>query len=147
MKKRSQRMALLQDLAERKKRQADQFLADSQARVSQGEATLVQLEQFLAEYQQQFQQQGQAGMAVGQMLTARAFVEKIEASIRQHRDAMKANSDQLAQVEQYWRQVYGHQCAMKNLAERALGQERAEAEKQLQKELDERSQRVRPPFI
>lgn len=147
MKKRSQRMALLQDLAERKKRQADQFLADSQARVSQGEATLVQLEQFLVEYQQQFQQQGQAGMAVGQMLTARAFVEKIEASIRQHRDAMKTNAEQLEQVEQYWRQVYGHRCAMKNLTERALDQERAEAEKQLQKELDERSQRVRPPFI
>jgi flagellar protein FliJ len=147
MKKRSQRMALLQDLAERKKRQADQFLADSQARVNQGEATLVQLEQFLAEYQQQFQQQGQAGMAVGQMLTARAFVEKIEASIRQHREAMKTNADQLVQVEQYWRQVYGHQCAMKNLTERALGQERIEAEKQLQKELDERSQRLRPPFI
>jgi flagellar protein FliJ len=147
MKKRSQRMALLQDLAERKKREADQFLADSQARVNQGEATLVQLEQFLAEYQQQFQQQGQAGMAVGQMLTARAFVEKIEASIRQHREAMKTNADQLVQVEQYWRQVYGHQCAMKNLTERALGQERIEAEKQLQKELDERSQRLRPPFI
>jgi hypothetical protein len=36
---------------------------------------------------------------------------------------------------------------MKNLADRALTQERAEAEKQLQKELDERSQRVRTPFI
>lgn len=147
MKKRSQRMALLQDLAQRKKRQADQFLADSQQRVAQGEATLVQLEQFLTEYQQQFQQQGQAGVAVGQMLMARAFVEKIEASIRQHRDTMKTNAEQLAQVEQYWRQVYGHQCAMQNLTERALTQERADAEKQLQKELDERSQRTRPPFI
>ncbi|UTW10031.1 flagellar export protein FliJ [Marinobacterium rhizophilum] len=147
MKKRSQRMALLQDLAQRKKREADQFLADSQARVTQGEATLKQLEQFLVEYQQQFQQQGQGGMAVGQMLASRAFIEKIESSIRQHRETMKTHAEQLRQVEQYWRQVYGHQCAMKNLTERALGQERSEAEKQLQKELDERSQRLRPPFI
>ncbi len=144
MKRRSQRMALLQDLAQRKKRQADQFLADSQARVNQGEATLLQLEQFLDEYQQQFQQQGQAGIAVAQMLMVRAFVEKIEASIRQHRETMKTNAEQLEQVEQYWRQVQGHQCVMKNLTERALTQERAEAEKQLQKELDERSQRLRP---
>jgi flagellar FliJ protein len=60
---------------------------------------------------------------------------------------MKTNRDQLVQVEQYWRQVYGHQCAMKNLTERARVQEQALAEKQLQKELDERSQRGRPPFI
>nr|WP_067287591.1 flagellar export protein FliJ [Marinobacterium profundum] len=147
MKKRSQRMALLQDLAERKKRQADQFMADSRARVNQGEVTLRQLEQYLTEYQQQLQQQGQAGIAVAQMLMARAFVEKIEASIRQHRETMKTNAEQLEQVEQYWRQAYGHQCAMKNLTERALTQERVEAEKQLQKELDDRSQRVRTPFI
>ena len=147
MKKRSERMALLQDLAERKKRQADQFLADSQTRVARDEATLMQLEQYLSEYHQQFQQRGEAGMAVDQLLMTRAFVEKIETSIRQHREAMKTNRDQLVQVEQYWRQVYGHQCAMKNLTERARVQEQALAEKQLQKELDERSQRGRPPFI
>ncbi len=147
MKKRSQRMALLQTLAERKKREADQFLADSKARVARDDATLLQLEQFLAEYQQQFAQRGQAGVAVDQLLMTRAFVEKIEASIRQHREAMQTNRGQLEQVEQYWRQAYGHQSAMKNLTERARTQERSDAEKQLQKELDERSQRLRPPFV
>ena len=60
---------------------------------------------------------------------------------------MRTNREQLEQVEQYWRQVYGHQSAMKNLTERARAQERSDAEKQLQKELDERSQRLRPPFV
>ncbi|MFC6669774.1 flagellar export protein FliJ [Marinobacterium aestuariivivens] len=147
MKKRSDRMSLLADLAERKKRQADQFLADSRARVTRDEATLAQLEQFLAEYQQQLQHKGRQGVAVDQLLMARAFIEKIESTLRQHREAMKTNREQLEQVEQYWRQTYGHLKAMQKLTDRALDQERADAEKQLQKALDERSQLIRPPFI
>lgn len=147
MKKRSDRMALLADLAGRKKRQADQFLADSRARVARDETTLAQLEQFLTEYQQQLQQKGRQGVAVDQLLMARAFIDKIETTLQQHREAMKTNRDQLQQVEQYWRQTYGHLKAMEKLTDRALEQERQAAEKQLQKALDERSQHIRPPFI
>ncbi|NVK42671.1 MAG: flagellar export protein FliJ [Oceanospirillaceae bacterium] len=147
MKKRSERMSLLQDLAERKKRQADQFLADSRGRVERDEATLAQLEQFLAEYQTQLQEKGRRGVAMDQLLMARAFVAKIEATLDQHREAMKTNRQQLEQVEQYWRQTYGHLKAMEHLADRARDQERIEDEKRLQKLLDERSQLHRPPFI
>lgn len=147
MKKRSERMALLQDLAERRKRQADQFLADSRARVAQDESTLAQLEQYLAEYRQQMLQRGQGGIAIDQLQMMRAFVGKIESSIDQQCEAMKTNREQLARVEEYWRKTYGHLRAMQNLTDRALEQERVAAEKRLQKVLDERAQLIRPPFI
>ncbi|GGO84989.1 hypothetical protein GCM10011348_32500 [Marinobacterium nitratireducens] len=147
MKKRSERMALLQDLAERKKRQADQFLADSRGRVERDEATLAQLERFLAEYQAQLQEKGRQGVAMDRFLAARAFVDKIEATLRQHREAMRTNRQQLEQVEQHWRSTYGHLKAMEHLTDRARAQERSEEEKRLQKLLDERAQLIRPPFI
>ena len=48
MKKRSTRLQVVLDLAERKRKQADQWLSQSQAKVQQGEATLAQYPALIA---------------------------------------------------------------------------------------------------
>ncbi|MBY4675949.1 flagellar export protein FliJ [Marinobacterium arenosum] len=147
MAKRSDRLQLVKELAERKKQQADQFLAASRARTQQDQQSLQQLQNFLLEYQQQFQQAGQRTLGPSEMQTRQAFMQKITKAIEQHRKGMAQNQQELVAVEQHWQKSYAHLKAMEVLQAKAVDQERAQADKQLQKELDERSQRRPPDFF
>lgn len=144
MAKRSDRLRLVKEMAERKKQQADQFLAASRARVQQDQQSLQQLQNFLLEYQQQFQQAGQRTLGPAELQTRQAFMNKITKALEQHRQAMAHNQKELATVEQHWQKSYARLKAMEVLQAKAVDQERALADKQLQKELDERAQRRKP---
>jgi len=146
-KKRSDRLKLVQELAERKKKQADQYLAESRQQVQQGEVTLQQLEQYIAEYQRRLISVGQTGVNIAELTKIQQFIEKLTATMRQHKESMKVNEEQLERVKAHWQQSYGHLKAMERLTETAEQKEQAEAEKALQKTLDERSQLKRSNFI
>lgn len=147
MTKRSKRLELVRELAERKKNQADQMLAASRQRVNQDEAGLQQLQAFLAEYQAEFIRSGQQTMDPRGVQTRQAFLTKITHTIMKHREAMEHNRKELQAVESHWQSAYKGLKAMDVLHEKALDQERLEADKQLQKELDERSQLRKAGFL
>lgn len=147
MAKRSDRLKLIADLAEQKKKQADQFLAASRNRVLQDEKGLRQLQDFLLEYQNQFVEAGKQTMSPREMQTRQAFLNKITTTIERHHKAMQQNKQELQTVQQHWSKVYANLKAMESLQQKAKAQEDAEAERQLQKELDERAQMKRPNFI
>jgi len=146
MAKRSDRLMLVKELAERKKKQADQMLAASRNRVAQDEAGLQQLQAFLMEYQSEFIAAGQQTIDPRGVQTRQAFLNKITSTIMKHRQAMERNQQELSAVENHWKQAYAGVKAMDVLHEKALDQERLEADKQLQKEMDERSLRRSPNF-
>lgn len=147
MAKRSKRLELVKELAERRKNQADQMLAVSRQRVSQDETGLQQLQAFLMEYQSEFIVAGQQTIDPRGVQTRQAFLNKITHTIMKHRQAMEQNRRELEAVEAHWKNAYVGMKAMGVLHEKALDQERLEADKQLQKELDERSQLRKPDFL
>ena len=147
MKKRSTRLQVVLDLAERKRKQADQWLSQSQAKVQQGEATLAQLNEYSADYANNFYQAGAAGVSPGQIHTHQAFMQKLRLAVQQQEDALRMERAQLEKVKEYWQDAYQHFKAVDMLVEKLKRQELQEADKRLQKELDERSQLIRPPFI
>lgn len=147
MSKRSKRLELVKELAERRKKQADQMLAASRNRVSQDEAGLQQLQAFLMEYQSEFIRTGQQTIDPRGVQTRQAFLTKITSTIMKHREAMEQNRRELEAVEMHWKNSYANLKAMDVLHDKALDQERLEADKQLQKELDERSQLRKPDFL
>lgn len=147
MAKRSERLALVLDLAERKRKQADQLLAASRARVDQDHRQIEQLEGFIKDYQQQYEVAGRQGFGIAQLQVYQSFISKISAALAQQRRALTMNENELVNVERFWTQCYGQVKAMDKLIVKAQDQERQLKEKQLQQELDERSQRVRTNFI
>jgi flagellar FliJ protein len=140
-KKRSQRLQLVTDLAEKRKQEAERFLGEQLKRVELDKTQLQQLEQYLAEYQNQYVTALRSGMNGAEIANYQAFMTKISETIEQHKKTMKANEEQLVRVKQFWSQTYGRHRALEGLTDKARDQEAAEAEKALQKSLDERSQR------
>ncbi|GGK72855.1 hypothetical protein GCM10007941_23590 [Amphritea balenae] len=135
------------DLAERKRKQADQLLAQAQSKVQQGEQTLQQLESYYNDYANEFYAAGAKGVSLGQLQTHQAFMQKLRVAIEQQKKALIMERAQLEQVKTYWQKAYGHHQAVDSLVDKIKDEESRVADKQQQKELDERSQLIRPTFI
>lgn len=145
--KRSKRLQVVLDLAERRRKQADQLLAEAQNRVQKHQQTLEQLDQYYTEYGNNFYTAGAQGVSVVQLQTHQAFMQKLRLAIQQQQQAKQIDEGQLERVKVHWQSAYGHYKAIESLVEKAQTEERLREEKQLQKALDERSQLIRPPFI
>jgi flagellar FliJ protein len=141
-KKRSQRLQLVTDLAEKRKQEAERFLGEQLKRVELDKTQLQQLEQYLSEYQNQYLTALRSGMNGAEIANYQAFMNKIADTIEQHKKTMKVNQEQLTRVKQFWSQTYGRHRALEGLTEKARDQEAVDVEKALQKSLDERSQRL-----
>lgn len=143
MKKRSQRLAVVQDLARRRKEQADQYLAEHLRLLAQDEQQLDQLKQYLREYQQAYQAGLAQGMAIDLLRNYQGFMQKIAVAIEQHQQTMHVHQQQLQQIRQHWTQMSGRHQAISTVVDKAHQQELQQADKQLQKQLDERAQHTR----
>jgi len=144
--RRSERLQVVLSVAERKRREADRFLVDAQQRVSQGEAGVRQLQNYLKEYQQQFTSSGQQGQSIAALQRQQAFIQKISTTIRQQERALQQAREQLQQVRAYWQQTYARQKGIERLILKARHEEQRAQERRLQRELDERSQYLKSPF-
>lgn len=147
MKRKIQRFELLLKLAQRKRQEAERLLAQAQQRVQQANSGLEQLEQYRNEYQQQFTAAGRSGFSAARMQHWQAFIHKIGNAQAQQREALQQSQAQLEAVEKHWRQARAHQQAIEKLLDKARREWAAQEEKQLQQQLDERAQHIRPPFI
>lgn len=145
--KRSKRLQVVLDLAERKRKQAEQLLSQSQSRVQQGEATLAQLRDYYSDYANSFYSAGSTGVTPGQLHTHQAFMQKLRVAVEQQKNALLMDRAQLEKVQEHWQAAYRHFKAVDTLVEKLKKEELVQEEKQQQKELDERSQLIRPPFI
>ena len=144
--RRSERLQVVLTLAERKRKEADRFLADAQRRVSQGETGIRQLQNYLQEYRQQYTASGHQGLTIGELQMQQAFMQKINTTIFQQEQALQQAREQLHQVQAYWQQTYARQKGIERLIQKAKSEERQVQEYRQQKEMDEYSQRLKSPF-
>ena len=147
MNKRSKRLQLVLELAERKKQQADQFLAASRQRVEQDKRTMEQLDQYMSEYQQNYLGVNAEGLSGAQLHAQQAFLQKIQDAKTAQQQAMEQNRRELAVVEQHWKEAYAKVKGVEKLKDKAIDAENMAEEKALQQQLDERAQTIRTPFI
>lgn len=146
-KKRSQRLEVVRAVAERKRQEAERFLAESQLRVEQGEQGILRLQQYLGEYQQQFTLSGRQGLSIGALHSQQAFMHKVNSTIQTQEQALVQAREQLRQVRAHWQQMYARERGIEELIRKAREAEMRLADKQLQQEIDERSQHRRPQYI
>ncbi len=147
MTKRSQRLELVLNLAEKKKQQADQFLANSRQSLAQSQATLAQLDRYLLEYRQLYLGANAGGATGAQLQTQQAFIQKLEAARLTQIQAIEHQTRELEAVEKHWQAMFARFKGIEKLTEQVRRSEIAEQEKSLQKQLDERAQLHRPDFI
>jgi|GEM_PF-469208 len=139
-KKRSARLSIVADLEDRKRKQADQFLADHVKRVENDKVQLLQLENYLAEYQEQYKTTCSQGISVQNLMSYQAFMVKIGKVIEQHKVSMKHNQEQLLGVRLYWSKIRARQNAVDSLIVKVKQKEQYAADKALQRLIDEASQ-------
>ncbi|TVQ70949.1 MAG: flagellar export protein FliJ [Oceanospirillales bacterium] len=142
-KPRSQRLGVVLGLAERQKEAADRYLAESQQRLQHAETQLVQLQDYMLEYQQQFTQAGQRGLTTDQLRQHQAFIGRLEQAMRQQHETIRVARQQLEQVKQYWQSVYARYKGIQKLTDKAVYSEQLVRDKREQQAIDERSQRNR----
>ncbi|MCD8513622.1 MAG: flagellar export protein FliJ [Nitrincola sp.] len=142
-KPRSQRLGVVLGLAEKQKEAADRYLADSQQRLQQAESQLIQLQNYMLEYQQQFTQAGQQGLTTDQLRQHQAFIGRLEQALRQQHETIRVARHQLDQVKQYWQSVYARYKGIEKLTDKVILSEQKHRDKQDQQAVDERSQRTR----
>jgi len=144
MMSRSERLQIVLDLALRKAREGAMAFAFMQSKLHAEEEKLGQLKQYLQEYRQALQTQGRQGVTVQSFRIYSSFSANVEQAISQQMQQVAAISRQLEQVRERWQSLDARHKGLLKLHGRILREERAVAERQEQKELDEHTARLRP---
>ncbi|MFW1677677.1 flagellar export protein FliJ [Pontibacter sp. JAM-7] len=147
MTQRSRRLELVLNLAEKKKQQAEQFLANSRQSLIKSQATLEQLDRYLLEYRELYMGNNAAGATGAQLQIQQAFIQKLEAARQAQVQAIEHQTRELEAVEKHWQAMYARFKGIEKLTDQVRSAEQKAHDKALQKQIDERAQLHRPDFI
>lgn len=135
--KRSKRLGTVLQIAEQRKREAEQRLGVAQQTLVAERDKLVQLENYLQEYQQALINQGQQGVRIEALRRMQSFKDRLLVAIEQQKQQIGVAEFNLAQVKHTWQSCHGRHRAIGALQERVVEQEQRAADKQLEKLIDE----------
>ncbi|MDO9316641.1 MAG: flagellar export protein FliJ [Gammaproteobacteria bacterium] len=135
--KRSQRLAVVVTLAQRKAEESARALAYIQQRQHADQKQLEQLEEYLVEYRTSLQTQGQQGVSAQQFRVFVSFSQNVERAIEQQKQQVATVIRQVDQVRRHWQRLDARHKGLEKLHARLLTEESAAQERLAQKEQDE----------
>lgn len=135
--KRSQRLAVVVTLAQRKVDESARALAYIQQRLQADQQQLQQLEEYLLEYRTALQTQGQQGVSAQQFRVFVSFSQNVEHAIEQQKQQVATVIRQVEQVRRHWQRLGARHKGLEKLHTRLLLEENAAQERVAQKEQDE----------
>jgi len=144
---RSKRLQIVLDLALRKVQEGAAAFAFIQHKLHGEQEKLVQLQEYLLEYRQALQIQGKQGVSVQHFRIHNSFSANVEQAITQQTQQIIVLRRQVEQVRARWQALDARHKGLLKLQDRIMREERAVAERQEQKELDELTARLRPLHI
>ena len=147
--KRSQRIQVVVDLAQRKAQEGARALAFVQQRLQAEQQKLGQLETYLLEYREGLLAQGRKGVSVQQFRIYNDFSGNVEKAIVQQGAQVATVTRQVEQVRRHWLTLDAKHKGLEKLLDKLRLEERAEQDRLEQKAQDEAvSQRRRhSPFL
>lgn len=137
----SERLKPVVHLAEARERDAARQLGQCQQMIHQREHRLEELLNFRREYQQRLQDEGNRGIDARTMQEYRAFIQKLDMAIVQQRGMIQTAVSDYESSKQAWTATRSRSRALGNVVDRYRQQERHDADRREQREVDERSQR------
>ncbi|MEN8178637.1 MAG: flagellar export protein FliJ [Pseudomonadota bacterium] len=137
----SKRLKPVQRVAESREQKAARHMGQSHKMLQAEEVKLTQLKQYHQEYLGRFEVAARKGISASQLQEYRAFLSKLDDAIRQQQDVVQASKLDHSTNKDDWRMKHTRTQALNKAVNRFQKQEKATAERNEQKESDERNQR------
>ena len=138
--KKSKRLLPVQQLAERRRKNAEQVLGQAQQQLQAEQDKLVQLRTYLEDYQRDLVTTGKAGVTMEQLQRLQSFKQRLGDALGQQQRQIEFSAQAVDQAKLAWQATRGREQAMDSLISRIRGQEVKQEDKQLQKQIDELTQ-------
>lgn len=142
MLKRAKRLMPVVQMAEEAEREAATKLAAAQQQLAGAQAQLEGLEQYRADYQQQWLARGQTGVTGEWLMNYQRFLSQLEVAIAQQRNNIRWHEQNVNRVREVWKNAYTRLEGLRKLVERYRLQASQQADKLEQKAMDEIAQRL-----
>ncbi len=142
---RSKRLDTVLRMAGDRERDAVGALAETRRRLVAQEQRLEMLLGYRAEYEGRFKERGAEGMAMGQLLEYRAFLDRLNRAIEQQRAALTEAQRRMEVDRQHWLEEAQRAQSLGKVQERLRDDEQRSADAQEQRETDERAGLVARP--
>ena len=135
--KRSKRLQSILDLVITREDEINNRLGQARQRLEKARNSLSSLHEFRTNYTQRFNQSGELGMGIRQMLEYRAFLSKINAAMEEQEKAITRNENEMERLRSVWEHAHRKTMGVRKVLEKSLVEENRRAEKTLQSEMDE----------
>lgn len=137
----SKRMKPVKRIADSKERDAAKALGESQRVMREQEDRLAQLKAYREEYRAQVQRTGSAGVSAGRLQELHRFMNRLDEAIAEQEKCLQMAEQACEERRRGWFDARGRSRVLDKVVARYQEEERADAAKHEQKELDEFAQR------
>ena len=137
----SKRLSPVQRVAQSREQKAARHMGESHKNLLAEETKLEQLKQYHAEYLSHFETAARKGLSSAQLQEYRAFLDKLDQAIGEQERVVAARKLDHSNKKDDWRETHTRTQALDKVVRRYQQQERQSADRQEQKESDDRSQR------
>jgi flagellar FliJ protein len=136
---RTQRIRPVQRIVDDRERESAKAVAQARARLADAEAKHVELQRYRDDYQRGFQKEAAGGASGMRLRDFRLFLARLDDAIRQQELLVaRARGEVDAQTHQ-WQETQRRAKALGLVIDKWRGEERREAERQDQRDTDERA--------
>lgn len=135
--KKSKRLQPVLQLADRNKKMAEQALANARQQLAGEQQKMTQLDDYLAEYQDNLRQQQATGAQAVALLRGQEFMSRLQDARIQQQQQINLSEQMLAKATALWQATHARYKAMESLIERSIEQEQQAEDRRLQREIDE----------
>lgn len=140
--KRTQRLEMVGKLMHDKEQECALQLAAAQSRLAESERRAIELKRYQKEYQQLFEQRARSGIGVAGVRDYQAFIARIGEAVRQQEALTQQLRAECERVRAQWSQAAARKSGIGKVLDKARVETQRLEERQVQKELDERAQRL-----
>ena len=141
--RKSQRFELLQKLAGKYEEIAARDLGKSASNLDAQKARLTELKQFREEYIQQFHSSGAEGISGAAIQSYQNFIRQLELAIEQQTQTVLAAETDQANKKHIWEGKHRTTRIYEKTKDQFAAKEQKDKERREQKELDDRSNRIK----
>jgi flagellar FliJ protein len=141
--KRANRFEIVRKVISDKEQECAVRLAAVQSRLAEAERRGMELRRYLGEYQQAFEQRAKRGIGVSGVRDYQTFIARIGEAVQQQDGLIAQLRAEAERAAAQWRHAAARKSGIGKVVAKAHHEARQLEERQLQKELDERAQRLR----
>jgi flagellar protein FliJ len=141
--KRANRLEIVRKVISNKEQECAVRLAGAQTRLLEAERRAIELRRYLKEYQHSFEQRAKGGIGVSGVRDYQTFIARIGEAVRQQDGLIQQVRAEAERARAQWRHAAARKSGIGKVVAKAHHEARQLEERQVQKEHDERAQRLR----